>query len=703
MSKDRDPREYFEYYQNFIAKIEEIGKVTNDEQTESIEQSLFEIVKGTLKDSAGSLGEKKNILKGFAEIIKNKTEEQNKLPESDKIVEQTIVFNEFAEILEQPIQDETISENWQKCKEELEEIVTAIKPQELTQDIFCLPGEEKAPLELNNSSVDVPSFSADNLDPITKAIREHILTKQRAIIAAALVNKSIAKPEELDDLNKFRAYFENEQNKETISGLLKEDQNLKHALEQVEIAGYKNVHTQFAGRFSTMEWKDGGVENANGITIKKQIVRDANGHEIATLSEANHQINPPHTVQKSDGTSVAISNYRTIDFPIKLDNNGPMHLSLAVKDQYGKNIAASNAVYFTAHYDDAGKLIEVSSPHPVKFTGNSPDAVGYIEHGGKIYTLPVTQEKYRAMMQEVAKNLGQGVNISPSIESIEAPDLAVTSRGAKSEVDYIKPGEQMPAMQESKIMMQEESKNLEHSVDISPFIDVPLSMNSAIPGQNIEETPQLHKVPETTMLSNDMVKMEPAPDILEYPHEKVNVITETKTTKISQAVLINTDVRNRAEDIKASLSRSQHIGSSTRKTDVDIAQLVGELSNLENKVFDTQKKHIEAKLDTLTSKEEQAKLLQRLLKATAKQRGKELSNIEAGQRKPDADAVRLLTENRAGKEGEIVKPQQRAEHANVRDNVKMQAFLQNKINEINEVSKKPAITVKPRNAGGHGF
>ncbi|WP_375319069.1 Sca4 family protein [Candidatus Tisiphia endosymbiont of Oplodontha viridula] len=654
MSKDRNSREYFEYYEDFKDKIKGVrdalkgaGTVYLDETA----QSLLEIVKGTLKDSAVSFDAKKNILEGFAEIIRNNTEEQNELPESDKIEVQSEVFDKFAEKLAESIQNGTISENWQKYVEQLQEIVTATKPQERTQDIFCLPGEEKTPIELDNSSIDIPSFSVDdlNVDPITQAIRTQILTKQREIIAEALVTNNIAKPEELDDLNKFRTYFKNEQNKEKVSEFLKKDENLKHTLEQVEISGYKSVHTQFAGRFSTMEWQDGVAQNAGGI--KQQIVRDANGREIATLIETTHQINPPHTVQKSDGTNVTIRNYRTIDFPITLENkNGPMHLSLAVKDQNGRNIAASNAVYFTAHYDDNGKLVEVSSPHPVKFTGNSPDAIGYIEHGGQIYTLPVTQAKYKAMMQEVAKNLEHGVDISPSIESAEAPDFTVTSR------------------------------------------------------QKIEEQ-QSHKVQET-MMPTDIKKEEVASkvDIPAYPKEQ-QVIREERIESVakSQTMSRNSDfspvVVDQVENIKANLLKLRQPSIPARKNDEDIAKLAGILSkNLLGKDTEEQKNHIDKELKNLSTPQ-QIKLLQELAKTIAEKRGEELKRIDVGERKADVDPVRLITENReVGKDGlaKIGQKQRRAEHANIKDDVKLQALIHDKINAI---SKKTTVAPKIKSAG----
>ncbi|MCC8371625.1 MAG: Sca4 family protein [Rickettsia endosymbiont of Pseudomimeciton antennatum] len=712
MGKERNPREYFEYNADFLTEIKKIEKEKDDKKAESIAQSLFEVIKRTLKDSAISFNDKKNILEGFAETIR-----YNREKEPETIEVQSIVFDKFAEKLAKSIQDDEASTKiFQKYEEQLQAIVAATKPQKLAQDVIFLsePEMEKPPIELDESfpDVDIPVSSAANraIDPITRAIRTQILTKQRELIVTALVKNAIVKQEELNDLNKFRAYFENEQNKETISELLKTDKDLKQALEQVEIAGYKNVHTEFAGIFTTMEWQDGTVENASGITTRKQVVRDANNNEIATLAEATHKINPPHTVQKSDGTNVAIHNYRTIDFPITLENqNGPMHLSLAVKDQNGRNIAASKAVYFTAHYDDDGKLIEVSSPHPVKFSGNNPDAVGYIEHGGQIYTLPVTQEKYKAMMQEVAKNLGQGVDISPSIE---APDLTITSR---QKIEETQPHRVQKNMVPIDIVEQENMVALDivKREEVVLKVDIPEYSKDhqitreerieSVSGQKVKEA-QPYKVQEnmepTNMVNKEAVILNV--DIPVYPpiSEKVRVTIEEKATeqqlyapKISQTVLINSDIRDKAESIMASL---QHIRPSTQKSEKDIPQLVGELSkNLEGKRFEKQKNYIETTLEELTP-QEQRKLLQRLAETIADKRGKTLEQVDPGKKEHNIASVRLITENKtACEDGGIVKPQRKAEHVNVSGNVKLQMFLQNK---INEVSKKPIIVPKTRNA-----
>ncbi len=90
-----------------------------------------------------------------------------------------------------------------------------------------------------------------------------------------------------------------------------------------------------------------------------------------------------------------------------------MHASFALKDANGHNMPSKDAVYFTVHYDKSGKLMEVTSPQPIKFMGKEDNAIGYIERNGEVYTLPVTKKAYNEMMTEVSKNQGMGINLSP--------------------------------------------------------------------------------------------------------------------------------------------------------------------------------------------------------------------------------------------------------------------------------------------------
>ncbi len=91
-------------------------------------------------------------------------------------------------------------------------------------------------------------------------------------------------------------------------------------------------------------------------------------------------------VEQLPAAEKIIKSYRKIVFPPNLqDGKGPMHLSMALKDQNGRNMPENGALYFTAHYDENGKLNEVSAPTGIKFASEDPNEIGYIEKNGKIY------------------------------------------------------------------------------------------------------------------------------------------------------------------------------------------------------------------------------------------------------------------------------------------------------------------------------
>ncbi|ACR47963.1 hypothetical protein RPR_p19 (plasmid) [Rickettsia peacockii str. Rustic] len=230
---------------------------------------------------------------------------------------------------------------------------------------------------------------------------------------------------------KFLMHLNNEQRKFVNDAL--ESEKVKAAMEQIELVGYRNIHTSFAaenypGGFKRMDWS-----GESELNTRSQIVKNDAGSEICTLKEQTHKTTPL-TLSKQDESTTIVSSYRTIDFPVKLEKpaSGTMHLSLVARNKDGNAPLLEKAVYFTAHYEatpkpnGVPKLKEVSSPQPIKFLGSGKEAVGYIEHGGEIYTLPVTRGKYEEMMREVARNRGQAVDLSLEVER-KAQDLIRTA------------------------------------------------------------------------------------------------------------------------------------------------------------------------------------------------------------------------------------------------------------------------------------
>ncbi|KJV91135.1 Sca4 family protein [Rickettsia bellii] len=99
------------------------------------------------------------------------------------------------------------------------------------------------------------------------------------------------------------------------------------------------------------------MESGGGeLNIRSQIVRNEAGAEIATLKEQTHKTSPL-TISKQDGSTVIVNSYRTIDFPVKLEEpaSGSMHLSLVARDKDGNSPSTQKAVYFTAHYEATPK------------------------------------------------------------------------------------------------------------------------------------------------------------------------------------------------------------------------------------------------------------------------------------------------------------------------------------------------------------
>ena len=218
---------------------------------------------------------------------------------------------------------------------------------------------------------------------------------------------------ESQDLASIREYLKTSEGKNAIKEVMKKP-GVQKTLHSIESSGYKAVHTQFQDRFKAVNWETKSDNKTRASEIKNN-----NNEVVANLCETTKKAAPP-SVMLDDGSVRTVKSYRQIDFPKALEaGTGPLHVSMAVKDENGKNIAAKDAVYFTAHYNDNGKLTEVSSPIPVKFMGEDKDAIGYIERDGKVFTLPVTQGKYQEMMKEVAINNGIGINTGQQVKEEE--------------------------------------------------------------------------------------------------------------------------------------------------------------------------------------------------------------------------------------------------------------------------------------------
>jgi hypothetical protein len=284
-------------------------------------------------------------------------------------------------------------------------------PEEIeTKDAVNFGGTTKSQKKENTAEL------SSSTNSIAADIKEQVIDKQIQAVKAWADTQNIVddngnKISELNNTEFSRYLRENSD----ITEKALSDSNLKSNLEEVEISGYKKVHDMHKDEMSTVEWKQDASEKEVRIN---PIIKD--GVTLCDLVERTSK--ESLTVTDSSGRQVDITSHRIINFQTHLNDGaeGPLDISMAVKDRNGKNIAESKAVYFTAHYDDSGKLIEVSTPKPIKFLGTGDKAIGYIEHGGEIYTLPVTKGNYDAMMTEVQKNNGIGFDLAETVEKPKA-------------------------------------------------------------------------------------------------------------------------------------------------------------------------------------------------------------------------------------------------------------------------------------------
>jgi len=172
------------------------------------------------------------------------------------------------------------------------------------------------------------------------------------------------------------------------------DPEISELMGAIEREKYQEIHRKYP--HSDIEWK-----GQNQASITKD------GVEICKLNNKPVIVSNP-AIYKLGGATIA--NYRNLDLPVQA-KGGPMHMSLTVKDLQGKNISDKDSVYLTAHYDKEGKLVEMTAPIPVYFTGTDKDSPVCIKRKGKIYTLPVNRGKYEEMSRaiEVNKGIERGV------------------------------------------------------------------------------------------------------------------------------------------------------------------------------------------------------------------------------------------------------------------------------------------------------
>lgn len=236
---------------------------------------------------------------------------------------------------------------------------------------------------------------ASDTDLITEAIRENIISQQNDEIRKWLLGKATAEQEKELEEKGLRAFLAAAENKKLLEQAY-EDKDLTGKLTEIEVREYGKVHEKFKDNFQTIKWEDGPAESST----RTKEVKNKNGDPLCTLTEKTETI----------PGGIPVSKYRTVDFPRELKGKGPMHVSMAAQDKNGNNIDEDKAVYFTAHYDKAGKLTEISYPQPMKFTDKG---IGYFEMNGQAYSLPITKSKFEEMVNEIQQNQNASLSMAP--------------------------------------------------------------------------------------------------------------------------------------------------------------------------------------------------------------------------------------------------------------------------------------------------
>ena len=378
---------------------------------------------------------------------------------------------------------------------------------------------------------------SDTIDPITAAIREEIIKKQQQLLQTEIANNIENETEKEDfqkqDLTALRAYLATEEGKESAAKIMQnpEMQTKMHAIER---DGYKTVHNQFQDSFRNVDW------GASASKIRTTNITNENGDDVCALKETTIDT-APTSLLLDDGTTRTVKSYRQIDFPKGLEaDHGPLHLSMALKDENGRNMPEKDAVYFTAHYDESGKLTEVSSPVTVKFMGEGADAIGYIERNGKVYTLPVTQGKYHEMMLEVSKNHGMNVDISQTVEATKerAQDKVITPEKTGEEITKEEPKKEQAkaAVVEKPLSSNELEKQLQaQKKQLKPVEERVLADAPKQPEKQAVPPPKF----TPTTLNQDAVKEVPTiPAMLETAKELVSAINEFTGKPVAPEVII---------------------------------------------------------------------------------------------------------------------------------------------------------------------
>ncbi len=318
----------------------------------------------------------------------------------------------------------------------IKEVAQIVKEQKtaLTNSSFLEPS-----MQLSRKALDVmhisdsttttissvpPEVAPIKVDLVTLAFRQEIIAKQQTTLKNILAEANIKSDTGVAVTNlainsqQFKEFVEN--NNELIQKTWATsitNNTLTQAMND-EVQSYAKIHQ--ANHFKPLTWsKQASIDN---ITDTRSRIIKVKDQELFELTETTVKTSTK-VILEDCVTEKEITNYRNINLPLTLKpSNTAVHLSFPVQNEKGENIEASKALYFTTHYNEQGKLVEITNPLSLKFIGDDKDAIGYIQRGKHIYTIPVTKGQYETMLQEVAKNQGCNINMSQTITPPEASD-----------------------------------------------------------------------------------------------------------------------------------------------------------------------------------------------------------------------------------------------------------------------------------------
>ncbi|HJD57046.1 MAG TPA: Sca4 family protein [Rickettsia endosymbiont of Sericostoma sp. HW-2014] len=212
----------------------------------------------------------------------------------------------------------------------------------------------------------VPAIVAPiKVDLVTLAFRQEIIAKQQTTLKNILTEANITAISGANlaiNSQQFKEFVEN--NNELIQKTWANSITKSTVTQAMndEVQSYAKIHQ--ANNFKPLTWSNQPpIDNTTDTRSRVIKVKD---EELFKLTET--KVKTSTKVVLEDGvTETEISNYRNINLPLAIKPSGTaVHLSFPVQNEKGENIEVSKALYFTTHYNEQGKLVEITNPLSLK-------------------------------------------------------------------------------------------------------------------------------------------------------------------------------------------------------------------------------------------------------------------------------------------------------------------------------------------------